>query len=360
MTTAEVIGAFRDRAHGVHLDTASYGLLPTPTIEAMRASLDQQAAGRGDWLGWEREAEVCRGLAATLLHADSLDLALVPSVAVATAMVATAVPAGGDVLVPEGDFTSVLFPLLVAERRDLLRVRAVALAELAESVTSGTELVAYSLVQSGSGELARHADIVAAARDHGARVFVDCTQAVGVLPVDVNRPPVDFLACAAYKFLCCPRGVAFFYVRRERQAEVAPLAASWFSADDRYGRFYGGPLTLAPSAAAFDLSISWHSWVGARQSLELICTVAEAERFALAHAPARALAAAAGMPAPASTILSLPVPDAERARATLDEAGVRASVRAGSVRVSAHFYNVPDDADRAVRALVPLIANEEV
>ncbi len=360
MTAAEVIGAFRERAHGVHLDAASYGLLPTPTIEAMHASLDEQARGTGNWPEWERESDVSRDLFAGLLHADALNVALVPTVAVATAMVATAVQHGGEVLVPEGDFTSVLFPLLVAERRGLVRIRTAPLSELPEQITTETALVAYSLVQSASGELARHADVVAAAREQRAMVFVDATQALGAVPFDVDDPPVDFVACAGYKFLCCPRGVGFFYVRAERQADVAPIAASWFAADDRYGRFYGGPLTLAEGAAAFDLSLSWHCWVGARQSLELICSLGEQERFALAHAPVRDLAETLGLPVPASTILSIRISDAERAGEALEEAGVRASVRAGSVRVSSHFYNVADDASRAASALAPLLTHQEV
>ena len=57
----------------------------------------------------------------------------------------------------------------------------------------------------------RPEDALAPLRAAGARVFVDATQAVTAVPTDLGH--VDYLACSAYKWLCCPRGLAFLYVR---------------------------------------------------------------------------------------------------------------------------------------------------
>jgi len=67
---------------------------------------------------------------------------------------------------------------------------------------------------------------------------------------------------------------------------------------------------------------------------------------------ARRLAKQLGLPTePAGSIVSVPVDDAEAVRAKLAAAGVRAAVRAGSVRLSPHVYNTAEQIDIAAVAL---------
>ena len=54
-------------------------------------------------------------------------------------------------MVPEIEFTSTLFPLLVQQRLD---VRTVPLAGLIEAVAEGVDAVAFSAVQMSTGEVA--------------------------------------------------------------------------------------------------------------------------------------------------------------------------------------------------------------
>ena len=83
--------------------------------------------------------------------------------------------------------------------------------------------MAVSSVQSADGHVAD----LAALRSTGVRVFVDGTQSIGALPLDLAG--VDYLAVSGYKWLLCPRGLGFLYVRRERLDEIEPWLAGWKS-----------------------------------------------------------------------------------------------------------------------------------
>jgi selenocysteine lyase/cysteine desulfurase len=234
-------------------------------------------------------------------------------------------------------------------------VHCAPLADLAQHITPRTSLVAFSLIQSQSGRTAPVKDILDAAQAVGARTLVDATHGVPFVSLADHIGRIDYLVCAAYKHLLCPRGVAFMYVAPERWPDVPPILANWRSASDPYGHYYGGPLDLAPNAARFDVSLAWFSWAAGSVSLRLL---AEWQRQGVLDEVvglARRLAAQLALPEPASTVVSVPVEDAEAVRADLAAAGIKAAVRAGSVRLSPHVYNTPAEIDRAVQAIAPFV-----
>ena len=359
MHPRDVIAQFRPTTDLTYLDSATYGLPPRSTLRALEHALAGWRDGTAHWIeDWDQVAEACRDLFAGLIHARADEVALMPAVSVATGIVASAVPPGGEILVAEGDFTSVIYPFLAAEQQGRLSVREAPLAQLADAVTDRTSLVALSVVQSADGEIADLAAIGQAARGVGARLYLDASQSLGVVPLDVAAIGVDYLACAAYKWLCCPRGVAFLFVREDLWDEPAPIVASWRGGDAPYGRFYGSPLALSATAARFDVSLAWHSWVGAQPSLETLSSIDEATRYRLACAPIERLAEILGVQPTGSSILSLPVSDSDRAGEALQAARIKASVRAGRIRVASHIYNSLADGERAAQVLAPFVQRE--
>jgi selenocysteine lyase/cysteine desulfurase len=355
---AEVRELFDPAPGTIYLDAATYGLPPRPTVTAMHRAIDAWQAGAADWVSaWDRTGEACRDSFAQLIGARPETIALVPSVSVGVGTVAATLQAGDDVVVPEDEFTSVLFPLLAVERERGVRVRVVPFERLADSVDHSTRLVAFSLVQSQSGRTADLRSIVEAAQAVGARTLVDATHAVPFVTFDRDLPRIDYLVCAAYKHLLSPRGVAFLHVAPEHWDAVPPLLANWRSASDPYGRYYGGALDLAPTAARFDVSLAWFSWVGAAVSLGLLVDWQRQGFLNEVVLLARRLATQLGLAeTPAGSVLSVPVADAEVVRAHLAKAGIRAAVRAGSVRLSPHVYNTEAEIDVAAQALERFLA----
>jgi selenocysteine lyase/cysteine desulfurase len=348
------VQALFDPAPGlIYLDSATYGLPPRPTVAAMHQAIDAWQAGTADWVrAWDTRGEACRAAFGALISVAPDCVALVPSVSVGVGTIAASLTDRDEVVISDDEFTSVLFPFLVAARERGVRVRRVAFDEIADNVSSGTTLVAFSLIQSQSGRAARQADILDAARRVGAHTLVDATHALPFVAVD---PRADFVVCAAYKHLLSPRGVAFMAVARQRWDDLTPWLANWRSSSDPYRVYYGGQLDVASNAARFDVSLAWFAWAGAAVSLELL---AEWQSRCILQEPvvlARRLASQLGLQEPTGTLVSVPVEDAEAVRAELASANIRAAVRAGSVRLSTHVYNTSEQIDRAAQSLARFV-----
>jgi selenocysteine lyase/cysteine desulfurase len=351
---ANIRALFSPQPGLTYLDTATFGLPPRPTIEVMQRALERWQHGSADWVHeWDERGETCRAAFAALTGGAAESVALMPSASVGVGLVAANLSDRDEVVVPSDEFNSVLFPLLVAAGHKGARVRQVAFDALAESVSTSTTLVAFSLVQSQSGCAARQAEVVDAALRVGARTLIDATHAVPFVGVD---PRADFVVCAAYKHLLSPRGVAFLSVAPEHWDSLPAWLANWRSTSDPYHAYYGGPLDQAPGAARFDVSLAWHAWAGAAESLQLLVDWQSLGVLAEPVALARRLAERLELPRPLGSIVSVPVADAEAVRAQLASAGIKAAVRAGSVRLSTHVYNTDEDVDRSVAVLERFVA----
>jgi selenocysteine lyase/cysteine desulfurase len=326
------------------LNTASYGLPPRPGWDALQAALGDWQVGATSWEPWGEAGERARSAFASLVGVPAADVAIGATVSGLVSVVAAALPDGARVVVPVEEFTSNVFPWLVHADRGV-EVRTVPASRLAESVRPGDDVVAFSVVQSATGEVADVGGIAAAAAAVGALTVADASQACGWLPVDASA--VDVLVCAAYKWLCSPRGTAFLVVRPELRDRFRPLQAGWYAGADVHSSYYGPPLRLADDARRFDTSPAWFSWVGAAPAIELLAglvpqvhdhDVRLANRFR----------AGLGLPPGDSAIVSVDVPEAQ---SRLEAAGVRAAVRGGRLRASFHAYTTESDVDRALDAL---------
>lgn len=322
------------------LNTASYGLPPRRAFEAMQAMLADWRVGRTSWEGWDTATQRSRESFARLIGVPAADVCVGAQVSQVLAPVAAGL-AGRRFLVPDGEFTSNLFPWLVGSP-----VRTVPAASLADHVDSTVDVVAFSLVQSADGAVADYAAVVAAARAHGALVVVDATQACGWLPFDGSL--ADVVAASAYKWLMSPRGSAFAYLAPQVRERFVPFAAGWYAGEDVHDSYYGGPLRLASSARRFDISPSWPVYSGTAPALEVIEEIGVAAINAHNVRLANRFRDGLGLPPGDSAITAVDVPGAEE---RLRRAGIRAAVRAGRVRASFHIYTTEADVDLALNAL---------
>ncbi len=88
------------------------------------------------------------------------------------------------------------------------------LNELEAAIKPTTILIAIMYANNEIGTVMPIKEISAIARKHGVLVFTDGTQAVGKIPVDVNKDGIDLMAFTAHK-MYGPKGVGALYVRRK-------------------------------------------------------------------------------------------------------------------------------------------------
>jgi selenocysteine lyase/cysteine desulfurase len=328
---------------GVYCNTASYGLPPQPAWEAMQAALADWRGGRTSWEHWGHSTEASRSAFARLVGVPIGHVAVGSTVSELMGSVVTALPDGARVAVPDIEFTSTLFPLLVQQRLD---VRTVPPDELVAAIEAGVDAVAFSAVQMSTGLLADLDAITAAAAATRTITICDATQALGWLPLDHHD--FDAVVCSAYKWLMSPRGTAFLAISDRLLERVVPHSAGWYAGEDVHASYFGPPLRLARSARRLDLSPAWFSWVGTQPALELIEQIGIDAIHAHNVGLANRFRAGVGLDPGDSAIVCADLPGAA---GRLERAAIVAAIRGGRLRTSWHVYNDAADVDRVLDVL---------
>lgn len=327
-----------------YLNTASYGLPPKASVEAAESAHRAWAAGAA--VGKDFDADIATGRAAfaRLAGVPVGSVTMGHSVAALLGPVASALPDGASVLVPEGEFTSVSFPFAAHAGRGVTVTEAP--LEAIPDLAARHALVAVSTVQSADGAQVDLAALRAATSGTDTIVALDVTQQVGWLTLDLGW--ADVVACSGYKWLLGPTGVSWAAYADDLAERLVPHHANRYGGGDPWSTTYGLPLRATDDARRFDISPAWFGVRAAATSLDWLTTLDAGAVTEHCLGLARKARTALDLEPYESAIVAIP---REHAASRLDDAGIRASVRQGAARVSFHLYNTEDDLDRLVDAL---------
>ncbi|HEY6808743.1 MAG TPA: aminotransferase class V-fold PLP-dependent enzyme [Gemmatimonadales bacterium] len=360
---------FRDT---IYLNTCSLGALGDRARRKVAQFLDVwQARGASAWydVWWAALGEL-RGRYARVIGAAETEIALAPSISVATSAIAGALDytRRPKVVVTSLDFPTVAYQWLakrphgvevvVVESPDQITVPVEAIAR---AVDDRTALVATSHVYFTSGAIQDLRAVADIAHARGALCFADAYQSVGQLPVDVRALDVDFLTAGGLKWLLGGTGIVFLYAREVLARRLTPTVAGWFGHKAQF-TFDARQLEFHDDARRFELGTpslaAVYTQLGGLEYIEEIGVPAIRAVTAALTEDLIARAAAAGFrpkvaphAADRSAIVMIPAPDPHAAVQALAAAGVIADARPGHVRLSPFFYNVQDDHVTALAAL---------
>jgi selenocysteine lyase/cysteine desulfurase len=351
-----------------YLNHAAVGPLSVRACEAMeRHARDQRDFGALHWKAWYAETDRLRESMARLIHSEPQEVAILKNTSEGLSFVAAGLDwrEGDNVITTALEFPSNWTPWKRLEERGVeCRVAALpAVEELDSLIDDRTRLVTVSSVAFHNGFTADLDAIGELCARRGVLFCVDAIQSVGVLPIDVRRSRIDFLAADGHKWMCGPEGTAIFYVAAEKRELLTVVESGWTNVE-RGGKFINCGTAWLPDSRRFEAgSLNTNGIFGLRAALDLIHEVGVESIAASAVAVATTLADAleelgwtVGSPRPLrSPIVGATPPSVEKTllwwHRQLEERGVVCAPREGMLRFSPHFYNDQTDVERVIGAL---------
>lgn len=222
----------------IDLDSHATTRLDPRVLEAMRPWFErggntaavQHASGRA-----ARDAvEAAREQIAGALGCDSREIVFTSGATESNNLAIRGLVAGSGsashVITTAAEHRSVLDPVRRLSREEFETTvvpvdstGAVDPASLEAAVTDNTVLLSAILANNEVGTINELAAIGELARRHHVFVHSDASQAIGKIPVDLSRLPVDLLSFTAHK-LHGPQGIGALFVRKgERRLPLRPL-----------------------------------------------------------------------------------------------------------------------------------------
>ncbi len=356
-----------------HLNSAAFGPLPTPTVDAMNhhlAARDQNACL--DFMDWFDRLDRVRAKVATLIGADATDIAFCPSAGAGLSWLLKGIAWRPDdeILALDHEFPNNLYaPAVLGNQGVRLRLLEPPAGRfepdlILDALGPRSRLVLLSSVNYSNGLRAPLRELCLELHRRGVLFCVDATQSVGALRLDLREVPVDYLVVHGYKWLMAPPGAGFVYMPERTRAWLPPTVVSWRSHRTwrEHESLHHGRPEFSSDASLFEGGVqSFSVLFGLEASVDLILDTGpgaiEQRVLLLADRCVDVLRSHGGENLPSqkcdSPIVSASFPGRDLAslRRRFEACRVAVSFRRGNLRVSTHFFNNDEDLDRLSDAL---------
>lgn len=385
MTTASLKDEFLLDPDITFLNHGSFGATPRVVFDAYQRWQRELERQPVEFLGRHLNdlMRAARAALAEYVHANADDVVYVPNATTALNIVARSVPLqpGDEIMTTDHEYGALdrTWRFIARKTGAVYRAQPIPapvttpedfVERLWAGVTPRTRIVFLSHITSPTALIFPVQEICRRARAAGIISVVDGAHTVGQIPLDLEEIGADFYASNLHKWLCCPKGSAFLYARREMQHLVEPLVVSWGYESER------------PSASRF---IDEQEWTGTRDIAAYLTTPAALEFFrahrwdemrarchALAQYARERITALTGLsplspdsPAWYAQMVTLPLPpcDAAQIKTRLyDEFRIEVPIVVWHdrphIRVSIQAYNTREDVARLVDALARLLTED--
>jgi selenocysteine lyase/cysteine desulfurase len=232
-------GRFPVLERKTYLNSGSYCALADSVKDAINAYMDDRLLVGANWDVWVMKNEAVRTGMAQVLRADTDEIAVTASASAGINALASAIDFSGTrnkVIISDFEFPTNAQIWHAQEPRGARVLHAhrdadgyIPLEHFQKLIDEQTQLVAVTHVCFRNGAKLDVAGIVRLAHAKGAKVLLDCYQAVGAVTVDVKKLDVDFAVGGMLKYLLGTAGLGFMYVRKELIPSLIPTNSGWFA-----------------------------------------------------------------------------------------------------------------------------------
>ena len=275
---------------------------------------------------------------------------------------------GDRILLNDLEFPANVYPFLNLQKDGVIvdfvksKNGIVSADDIIENIKPGTRLVSISQVQFLTGYRVDLEKIGKLCREKGIIFSIDAIQGLGAVRLDVARDKIDFLSSGSQKWLLGLQGMAFIYVSEELQENMVPGNVGWLSVEDAWNilhydltlkrtaeRFQGGTLNTI-GIYALNASLKMFKEFGydvienkvIENSSYLINKLEEINiKPVLSNCDKKNIAG----------IVSFKHNESKKIFEELVKKDIQCAVREGLIRMSPHFYNTKEEADKIVDEL---------
>jgi len=315
-----------------------------------------------DYENWMQEVEMVRTLAASLINSEPQEVAFIKNTSHGISLIAQGIEwkQGDNILIFEKDFPSNVYSWLDLRRQGVdvrqapLKDGSIDIKEIERLIDNNTRLLSVSSVQFTNGYRADLAAVGSLCRKHNIYFCVDAIQSLGVVPMDVKKFGIDFLAADGHKWLLSPEGTGIFYCSDRVVSEIHPTLLGWKSMVDE-NEHEVIKFNLKPSALKFEeATFNVLGILALGAGLELLLEVGIENVLERIHFLGDTIMDEAKK---RDYVLKTPLSREQRAgivsfsgdfdpvklKDVLASKNVIVNVRAGALRVAPHFYNTQDE-----------------
>lgn len=243
---------------------------------------------------------------------------------------------------------------------------------LFDLVDERTRAVTVCHVDSGTGYRHDLKTIGKWCRENHVPFGVDATQSCGAMQIDVQDMKIDFLTSSVYKWLQGVQGLAFAYVSPSFMPFLLQTEMGWANVRDRINgdpfeldisqtacRFENGGL---PAPGLYGLTEVLHTYMrlGAEDIQNYILDLSEYLHQRVKETPGLSMAFEYDRNHSSSLNFIVIPKGLELSDRILRNAGIRAKIGSGLIRVGIHFFNNKRDIDRLVDFLKYYVKETEV
>jgi selenocysteine lyase/cysteine desulfurase len=354
-----------------YLNSGSYCALADTVKEAINAYMDDRLLVGANWDVWVMKNEAVRAGMAQVLRCEPDEVAVTASASAGINALASALDFSGrrnKVVISDFEFPTNAQIWHAQEPRGARVVHAhraadgyIPLENFEKLIDDETLLVAVTHVCFRNGAKLDIPGIVRLAHARGAKVLLDCYQAVGGITVDVKKLDVDFAVGGMLKYLLGTAGIGFLYVRRSLVRELTPTHSGWFAQEQ---------------ITAMDITANRPSHTARRfeagTPAVVNCYATEAGLKIILEVGTDAIEARVRMlttrcldglhdigwdsvtprdEARRGPMVAIPARDPAQLFARLNSQDIVTSFRDNNLRATIHFYNTEDDIDTFIAAM---------